>query len=121
LPCLGIPSNNAFKIVETNASKIGFGGILKQVVSPGSPEQIVRFHSRSWNDLQFEERFFQSQFSVSTDKLYEWNIDGLFEQELMNTMNHMSMDANAYDTNQNLIHSEIVDPLTTRFSRTLKN
>jgi hypothetical protein len=121
LPCLGIPSNNAFKIVETNASKIGFGGILKQVVSPGSPEQIVRFHSRSWNDLQFEERFFQSQFSVSTDKLYEWNIDGLFEQELMNTMNHMSMVANAYDTNQNLIHSEIVDPLTTRFSRTLKN
>jgi hypothetical protein len=29
LPCLGIPSNNAFKIVETDASKIGFGGILK--------------------------------------------------------------------------------------------
>jgi hypothetical protein len=49
LPCLGIPSNNAFKIVETDASKIGFGGILKQLVSPGFLEQIVRFHSRSWN------------------------------------------------------------------------
>jgi hypothetical protein len=47
LPCLGIPSDHAFKIVETNASKIGFGGILKQQVSPGSSEQIVRFHSRS--------------------------------------------------------------------------
>jgi hypothetical protein len=41
LPYLGIPSDNAFKIVETDASEIGFGGILKQLVSPGSPEQIV--------------------------------------------------------------------------------
>jgi hypothetical protein len=40
-------------------------------------------------DLQFEERFLQSQFFVSIDKLCEWNIDGLFEQELMNKMNHM--------------------------------
>jgi hypothetical protein len=52
LPCLGIPSDNAFKIVETDASEIGFGGILKQIVSPGSPEQIVRFHSGSWNSAQ---------------------------------------------------------------------
>jgi hypothetical protein len=30
-------------------------------------------------DMQFEERSFQHQFSVSADKLYEWNIDGLSE------------------------------------------
>ena len=30
-------------------------------------------------DMQFEERSFQTQFSVSTDKIYEWNIDGLSE------------------------------------------
>jgi hypothetical protein len=47
LPCLGIPYDHAFKIVETDAFEIGFGGILKQRVSPGSPEQIVRFHSGS--------------------------------------------------------------------------
>jgi hypothetical protein len=41
LSCLGIPSDNAFKIIETDASKIGFGGILKQLVSPGSSEQII--------------------------------------------------------------------------------
>jgi hypothetical protein len=44
--CLDIPSNNNF---ETNASKIGFRGILKQFVSTGSSEQIVQYHSRSWN------------------------------------------------------------------------
>ena len=52
LPCLGIPSDDAFKIVETDSSEIGFGEIMKQLVSPGSPEQIVRFHSGSWNKAQ---------------------------------------------------------------------
>ena len=42
LPCLGIPTVDAFKIVETDASNIGYGGILKQRVSPKSSEQIVR-------------------------------------------------------------------------------
>ena len=40
-------------------------------------------------DMQFEERVFQTQFSVSADKLYEWNIDGLSEQEIINKMSHM--------------------------------
>jgi hypothetical protein len=52
LPCLGIPFDNAFKIVETDVSEIGFGGILKQCVSPGSSEQIVHYHFRSWNSAQ---------------------------------------------------------------------
>ena len=46
LPCLGIPTVGAFKIVETDAFDIGYGGILKQRVSPKSSEQIVRFYSR---------------------------------------------------------------------------
>ena len=52
LPCLGIPSDNAFKFVEIDTSKIGFGEILKQVVFLGSPEQIICFHSESWNNAQ---------------------------------------------------------------------
>ena len=59
LPCLGIPSVDSFKIVETDASDIGYGGILKQRVSPNSPEQIVRFHSGTW---------IQSQYNYSTIK-----------------------------------------------------
>ena len=45
LPWLGIPTINAFKIVETDASDIGYGGILKQLVFPDSSKHIVRFHS----------------------------------------------------------------------------
>ena len=52
MPCLGIPTINSFKIVETDASDIGYGGILKQKISPNSSEQIVRFHSGVWNKAQ---------------------------------------------------------------------
>ncbi|KAG7979575.1 hypothetical protein I3843_05G137400 [Carya illinoinensis] len=50
-------------------------------------------------DLQFEEKIFQSQSSYSADKTYEWNIDGMFEQEILNTMSKMSLVANAYINN----------------------
>ena len=70
--------------------------------------------------MQFEERYFQTQFSVSADKLYEWNIDGLSEQEIINKMGHMSMVGISYMNNHNLDHLEIVDLLVTGFSGTLR-
>ena len=52
LPCLGIPSVNSFKIVQTDASNIGYGGILLQCASPNSPEQIVCYHSGIWTSTE---------------------------------------------------------------------
>ena len=70
--------------------------------------------------MQFEERSFQIQFFVSADKIYEWNIDGFSEQEIINKMAHMFMVGIAYLTNHNLDHPEIVDLLVTGFSGTLR-
>ncbi|CAL8135781.1 unnamed protein product [Prunus armeniaca] len=71
-------------------------------------------------DIQFEERNLQTQFSVSSDKLYEWNIDGLSEQEIFNKLQHMSMVANSYITNHSFRQSEIVPLLVTGFTGTLR-
>jgi hypothetical protein len=71
--------------------------------------------------MQFEERNFQHQFSVSADKLYEWNIDGLSEQEVLNKLSHLSMVINSYLTNHQLTHVEIIDLLVTGFSGKLKS
>jgi hypothetical protein len=71
-------------------------------------------------DMQFEERSFQHQFSVSADKLYEWNIDGLSEQEVLNKLSHLTMVANSYMTNHQLNHVEIIDLFVTSFSGKLK-
>ena len=52
MPCLGIPTEQSFKIIQTDASDIGYGGILLQKVTPQSSEQIVRYHSGVWNKAQ---------------------------------------------------------------------
>ena len=70
--------------------------------------------------MLFEKRFFQTQFFVFADKLYEWNINGLPEQEIIIKMGHISMVVNACITNHNLDHGEIVDLLTTSFYGTLR-
>jgi len=71
-------------------------------------------------DLQFEEKVFQSQSSYSADKVYEWNIDGFSEQEIMNTMSKMSLISNAY-VNNNIRQPDIVKILTQGFSGVLRN
>ena len=48
LPCLSIPNPEADMIVETDASEIGYGGILKQKLPQSKQESIVRFHSGVW-------------------------------------------------------------------------
>lgn len=52
LPFLGIPKPEAFMIVETDASGIGYWGILKQKISPKDNEQLVRYTSGVWNSAQ---------------------------------------------------------------------
>ena len=52
LSCLGIPFPDSFKIIQTDASEFGFGGILLQKTHSDSPEQIVRYHSGTWKSAQ---------------------------------------------------------------------
>jgi regulator of replication initiation timing len=61
LHCLDIPS------VETNASKIGFRGILKQ---------LVQFHSVSWNSVQYIysiiKKFFLLLKNIASKQIFEY-------------------------------------------------
>ena len=52
LPCLHLPNPSASMIVETDVSDIGYGGILKQKISPQDPEQLVRYQSGLWIGAQ---------------------------------------------------------------------
>ena len=48
LPCLNILNPAAYMIVETDASDIGYGSILKQKLESHTEEQLVRFHFGLW-------------------------------------------------------------------------
>ena len=44
------PIPQAFKIVEADASDIGYGGILKQIVN--TQENVIAYTSKHWNSAQ---------------------------------------------------------------------
>ena len=50
LSCLALANPEAFKIVETKASNIGYGVILKQ--KDDNQERLIKFISRTWNKFQ---------------------------------------------------------------------
>ena len=54
---------------------------IKRFVGNSKPMSFTKnwYSKPTPPDMQFEERSSQIQFSVSADKLYEWNIDGLSE------------------------------------------
>ncbi|KAL4602868.1 hypothetical protein ACB092_10G084100 [Castanea dentata] len=108
-------SRNEKEIVsdnDTNSDSLSSDS-LKNVFDDGlSLPEIKRF---------FEERSSQTQFSIFADKLYEWNIDGLSEQEIINKMAHMSMVGITYINNHdNLDHPDIVDLLASGFTGSLR-
>ena len=93
------------KEIENQFNKLSFNKSKDWYTKPTPP------------DLLFEERNLDNQFSVSANKMYEWNIDGLSEQEILNKLNHMSMVANSYTTKFNhLKQSDIVEILTNGFT-----
>ena len=78
-----------FDIVSSVSAKKIFDDDLpeiKRFVRNSKPMSFTKnwYSKPTPHDMQFEERSFQTQFSVSADKLYEWNIDGLSEQEIIN-------------------------------------
>jgi hypothetical protein len=78
-----ISSNNStdsdIRMLEKNFGKIDLEPKLQRIFDNSKPFNITKnWYSRPTPpDLQFEERFLQSQFSISSNKIYEWNIDGL--------------------------------------------
>ena len=67
-------------------------------------------------DIQFQERVFQPQFSVSIDKLYKWNIARLSEQKIIS---HMSEVGITHQNNHDIDQPDIADLLVNGFSSTL--
>ena len=53
--------------------------------------------------------------SVASGRLYEWNIDGLSEQEILNKIQHMTMVANNYLTDEHQ-HTKVIELMTLGFT-----
>ena len=58
--------------------------------------------------------------SFSANNIYEWNIDAQTEYNIMNTLQHMTMVATAYQTSHECSEETIIDILVAGFSGQLK-
>ena len=52
LPCLFLAKINQKKVLETDASNIGYGGILKQINLESKKEELIRFTSEMQKSAQ---------------------------------------------------------------------
>ncbi|KAL0008661.1 hypothetical protein SO802_010163 [Lithocarpus litseifolius] len=66
-------------------------------------------------DLQYEERNVSNQFTVTSGKLYKWNIDGLSEHEILNKIQHLTMVANNY-LDEGRPHTEAIELIVLGFT-----
>ena len=68
LPCIKIPHPNALLIVESDASNIGYGGILKQEYN--NQVHIVKYHSRIWFGAKMN--YTTIKIKKNKKKFYQW-------------------------------------------------
>ena len=80
LPCLALADLEVFKIVETNVSNIGYGGIFKQM--DGNHERLVSFTSRTWNNVQLNYNTIQKEILSIVLYISKFQ-DDLFNQEFL--------------------------------------
>ncbi|KAH1215118.1 hypothetical protein GmHk_13G036344 [Glycine max] len=71
-------------------------------------------------DLLSEERGENNFRSFSPNNIYEWNVDAQMEYNIMNTLQHMTMVATAYQTSHECSEETIIDILVAGFSGQLK-
>lgn len=79
LPCLGIPYPNAFLIIETNASDVGYRGILKQRVN--DKDQLVKYHSGFWIGPQVNYSTIKKE--VLSIELYVTSFQDVFNKKFL--------------------------------------
>ena len=71
-------------------------------------------------DLQLKERHTFINFAYSTDLVYEWNIDGMSEYEILNLSHEMTLFTNV-DKNSRKMDHQIAHLIVTSFIGQLKS
>lgn len=71
-------------------------------------------------DMQFEERNQYTQASYTSGTIYEWNIDGMTEYNILTKLQEMTMVSTAYKLNNRLPDHAVAQTIVARFTGQLK-
>ncbi|KAL4565433.1 hypothetical protein LXL04_029527 [Taraxacum kok-saghyz] len=107
---------------EINTLNNQFSKLNKINQFNGNPKPTIRnYWPRPYlPDVQIEERAFQYDWSAYDGaSVYEWNIDGYSEHQIINIVQEMTMAANAYKSKGNT-QPQIINIIISGFTGTLK-
>ena len=71
-------------------------------------------------DMQFEERNQYTQASYTNGTIYEWNIDGMAEYNILTKLQEMTMVSTAYKLNNRLPDHAVAQTIVAGFTGQLK-
>ena len=71
-------------------------------------------------DMQFEERNQYTQASYTSDTIYEWNIDGMTEYNILTKLQEMTMVSIVYKLNNRLLDHVVAQTIVAGFTGQLK-
>jgi len=100
-------------------SVLSLNPVINKAANWKQPSKLY-YNRATAPDLLLEEKNGQSFRSFSANNIYEWNIDGQSEYNILNTLQHMAMVSTAYQASLDSSDQTIVEILTSGFSGQLK-
>ena len=93
---------------------------IARIRYPGNVSIIRNFYPRPTSpDLQSKERELTVRNAYNVESLYEWNIDGMSQYEILKELHEMLMVSNVYKSNNKTDH-QIANIIITGFTGQLK-
>ena len=104
------------KMFEEPHNKI----VLNSINNLEAPKTRNYYLRPTFLDMQFEERNQYTQTSYTNGTIYEWNIDGMTEYNILTKLQEMTMVSTTYKLNNRLPDHAIAQTIVARFTGQLK-
>ena len=87
LPLLHISDDDLYKIVETDASNIGWGAVLKQIRHQGNKkkEEIIQFASGLWQAVEKNYSALDKEIKAALNVIHKFEIFLIYKKFLLRT------------------------------------
>ena len=94
--------------------------VIRIIHNQEAPRTRNYYPRPTFPDMQYEERNQYTQASYTSDTIYEWNIDGMTEYNILTKFQEMTMISTTYKLNNRLSNHAIAQTIVVGFTGQLK-
>ena len=89
--------------------------VLKSINNLEAPKTRNYYPRPTFPDMQYEERNQYTQASYTSGSIYEWNIDGMIEHNILTKLQEMTMVSTTYKLNNRLLDHAVAQTIGVGF------